>query len=80
MVICNIKKALLVKEQKINKEDTLTQTFGCRHSNPDICSNNGVIGKCAFVSDDCICKMPPKSWKKKYEKLKNKKDSGDNND
>lgn len=70
-------KKLIIKDDKLNKEDTLVQTYGCRHSNPDICINNGVLGKCAFVSDDCICKVPPKSWKRKFEELKQKKGNGE---
>lgn len=54
----------------LNKEDTETQTFGCRANNPDICSNNGLPGICAFVSTDCICKKPSRAWKKQYQKLK----------
>ena len=50
---------------KLNAEDTIDQTFGCRHSNPDICGNCYVENICAFTSDDCICKRPPVSWKKR---------------
>lgn len=56
---------------KLNKEDTETQTFGCRQNNPDICSSNGIANVCAFASEDCICKKPSRAWKKQYEKLKN---------
>lgn len=48
------------------------QTYGCRHSNPEICGSNGIEGKCAFVCDDCICKKPSKAWRKQYNKLKEK--------
>ena len=34
----------------LNKEDTDTQTYGCRANNPDICGNNGLEGICAFYS------------------------------
>lgn len=54
----------------LNKQDTETQTFGCRANNPDICSNNSLPGVCAFASDDCICKKPSRAWKKQYQKLK----------
>ncbi len=54
----------------LNDKDTETQTYGCRHTNPDICKNNGLQDICAFVSSDCICKQPSKAWKKKYKELK----------
>jgi hypothetical protein len=49
--------------------DTETQTVGCRHSNPNVCRNNGLAGRCAFVRDDNICLEPPRSWKKLYAEL-----------
>lgn len=49
--------------------DSLDQTLGCRHSQPDICKNNSTPGKCAFVREDEICMMPPKSWPKLYKEL-----------
>ena len=54
----------------LNKEDSETQTYGCRANNPDICNSNGLLGICAYSSDDCICKRPSKAWKKQYQKLK----------
>lgn len=48
-------------KDKLHEEDTITQTFGCRHTNPDICSNNSIPGICVFTSDDCVCKRPPRS-------------------
>lgn len=60
---------LNTSKDKLHKEDTEIQTFGCRHTNPDICSNNSIPGVCAFTSDDCICKRPPRSWKKLFEEL-----------
>ena len=54
----------------LNKDDTEAQTYGCRANNPDICSNNGLPGVCAFVCPDCICKKPSRAWKKQYQKLK----------
>lgn len=66
-------KKLNTSKDNLHKEDSLSQTFGCRHTNPDICSNNSLQGVCAFTSEDCICKRPPRSWKKKYEELKKKK-------
>lgn len=72
-------KKLIIKDNKLHEKDNIDQTFGCRHSNPDICNNNGVIGKCAFESEDCICKVPPKSWKRKYLELLKKNGSSDKN-
>ncbi len=56
----------------LNKEDTETQTYGCRANNPDICANNGIENLCAFTSEDGICKKPSRAWKKKFAKLKEK--------
>ena len=67
------KKNLMVAKSELNKLDTEEKTFGCRHTNPDICSNNSLTGICAFTSDDCICKRPPRSWKKLFEELNKKK-------
>lgn len=53
----------------LSELDTEIQTYGCRQNNPDICSNNSILDKCAFTSDDCICKKPSRSWKKQYQKL-----------
>lgn len=30
--------------------------MGCRHTNPEICGNNGIARDCEFVSDDSVCK------------------------
>lgn len=49
--------------------DTENQTFGCRHSNPNICAKNSMQGVCAFVSDENICNAPPASWRKLYLQL-----------
>ena len=54
----------------ITKYDTEYQTFGCKHSNPDICGNNGIENICAFASKDNICKRPSRTWKKQYEQIK----------
>ena len=53
----------------LSEQDTDTQTYGCRATNPDICRNNMLENVCAFVSDDSICHSPSKGWKKQYEKL-----------
>ena len=55
---------------KLNKEDTEEQTYGCRANNPDICGNNGMSDICAFVCEDSICKKPSRAWKRQYQKLK----------
>jgi len=52
--------------------DTKVKTFGCRHTNPDICSKNGMPGKCAFTTKDKICYSPPASWSRQYDKLSKK--------
>lgn len=57
---------------KLNKEDSETQTLGCRQKNPDICACNLVENVCAFARADGICKRPSRSWKKQYLKLKEK--------
>lgn len=54
----------------LNDKDRETQTYGCRQNNPDICGSNGLVGICAFVSDDGICRKPSRAWKKQYTKLK----------
>jgi hypothetical protein len=53
--------------------DTEKQTFGCRHTNPDICASNGMVGKCAFTRKDNICLIPPSSWARHFAALKQKK-------
>ena len=53
----------------LSEFDSEIQTYGCRQNNPNICSNNSIIGVCAFTSNDCICKKPSSSWKKQYQKL-----------
>ena len=64
-----MKKELLVKNTPLHKEDRIDKTYGCRHSNYDICSNYCLTDKCAFCTKDNICYCPPKSWKKQYIKL-----------
>ena len=65
-------KKLLNAKNELNSKDSFDKTYGCRHTNPDICSNNSIPNICAFTSDDCICKRPPRSWKKLFEELKKK--------
>lgn len=54
--------------------DAEGQTWGCRHTNPDICAKNGLEGVCAFVRSDNICHSPPKSWPKQFRSLKKLKE------
>lgn len=54
----------------LHKEDSDNQTFGCRHSNPDICGYCYLEGICAFNSPNNICKHPSAKWKKIYIELK----------
>jgi hypothetical protein len=49
--------------------DTVTQTHGCRHTNPIICSRHSLPSVCAFAREDNICLAPPVSWAKQYKKL-----------
>lgn len=53
--------------------DTEEHTFGCRHTQPDICAKNCMPKKCAFVNANNICYAPPQSWRKQFRKLKAKK-------
>lgn len=59
----------------LNKEDTETQTYGCRANNPDICGNNGLDDICAFCNSDRICKKPSRAWKKQFKKLSKEAES-----
>lgn len=58
----------LIISQKgpLNLKDSSGQTYGCRHSHPDICRANSTPGVCAFARKDKICKQPPRSWKKLF--------------
>lgn len=50
--------------------DTEKQTFGCRHTNPDICGKNAIPSVCAFVRPDNVCLAPSTSWPKQFIHLK----------
>jgi len=50
--------------------DTETQTYGCRHTNPDICAKYEMTGVCAFAREDNVCVLPPMSWRKQFLKLR----------
>lgn len=54
----------------LNDKDSESQTFGCRHTNPDICGKNRMNNVCAFVRKDSVCTAPPASWKRQFGKLK----------
>ena len=66
----DLPKNKLDQRRPLEPEDTELQTLGCRHSNPDICRNNATPKKCAFVLDDNICTMVPRTWKQIYYELK----------
>lgn len=66
----NAKEIKVPFSAPLNEQDTELQTYGCRQNNPDICGYNGMIGVCAFVCEDKICKKPSRSWKKKFRELK----------
>jgi hypothetical protein len=50
--------------------DTEKETFGYRHTSPDICAKNSIPKVCALVRADKICYAPPQSWPKQFQKLK----------
>jgi hypothetical protein len=54
----------------LNSQDTETQTFGCRLSNPDSCVKNSLPGVCAFIGANNICHSPPNSWPKRFRELR----------
>jgi hypothetical protein len=63
------RKLKISRNNPLNPQDSTDQTFGCRHTNPDICTDNYLENVCAFARNDQICKKPPKGWAKQYEKL-----------
>jgi hypothetical protein len=54
----------------LHPSDTEKQTFGCRHTNPDICAKYHMPNVCAFARADKICTSPPVSWPKQFQVLK----------
>ena len=56
----------------LHPEDTPTQTFGCRLSNPNSCLKHSLPQVCAFVRNDGLCLSPPKTWSNTYRRLKEK--------
>ena len=63
------KSLLIDRNAALKPQDSPLQTYGCRHTNSKICSDNYMENVCAFAEADKICKKPPKSWAKQYEKL-----------
>lgn len=63
-------KLLIKQTAPLHPQDTKEKTYGCRHSNPDICGSSYMPNICAFVTKDKICYKPPTSWIKKIEKVK----------
>lgn len=63
------KEQKLAFHEPLRPNDTEKQTLGCRHTNPDICSNNELPGICAFVRGDNIGLRPPRSWPKQFAHL-----------
>lgn len=61
-------KFIISQKEPLNLKDSSGQTYGCRHSHPDICRANSTPGVCAFARKDKICKQPPRSWKKLFIK------------
>jgi len=59
--------------EPLRPEDSSVSTLGCRHTNPEICKNNSLFEKCAFVRENNICLVPPRSWKRQFEKLSTNK-------
>jgi len=57
----------------LSSVDTEFQTLGCRSATPENCRNNRTERKCAFVRDDNICHLVPRSWKRLFEELSLKK-------
>ena len=53
--------------------DTEKQTWGCRHTHPDVCAKNLIPKVCAFARADKLCLAPPVSWRKQFQKLKHGK-------
>jgi hypothetical protein len=58
------------QRRPLTEFDTEVKTLGCRHSNPNICKNNSTEGKCAFVREDNLCLLVPRSWVKIFGELK----------
>lgn len=57
------------QDAPLNSQDDTKQTFGCRHTNSEICSSNRLGNICAFVRSDNVCKKPPRTWGKIFKNL-----------
>lgn len=57
----------------LHSKDRVTQTVGCRHTQPAVCTKNSMPNVCVFVRQDGMCLSPPKSWAKHFKKLKQKR-------
>jgi hypothetical protein len=57
----------------LNDLDTEKETYGCRHTNPDICAKHHMPKVCAFARGDNICLAPPISRPKQFQKLNSPK-------
>ena len=62
-------KLVVAFSAPLNKQDSEFQTYGCRHTNPEICKKNGLFNVCAFVREDRICESPSSAWAKQYRHL-----------
>jgi hypothetical protein len=65
----DFERLIVSQDKPLNLNDNLLQTYGCRHTNPNICKTNSLEDICAFVRFDSICKKPPLSWKKIFNRL-----------
>ena len=63
-------KNKLSQRRPLDPLDTEIQTLGCRHSHPGTCKNNSTPDKCAYVRDDNLCLIVPRTWKTIYAELK----------
>jgi hypothetical protein len=57
------------RKKPLVEGESLEKTYGCRHSQPDICRDNGLESSCALVRKDNWCSRPPKSWPKLFKVL-----------
>lgn len=54
----------------LNRGDSESTTYGCRHTNPDICGSCYLENICAFCTSSHLCLKPSVRWKKQYIQLK----------
>jgi hypothetical protein len=65
----DFERIIISQTAPLSSKDTMIQTYGCRHSNWEICKN-AMTSTCAFSSQDKICTTPSRKWKTIYEQLK----------